>query len=80
MESTANLFAHRAIPRPSKTRETRKGILITGFLAKLNPSRIAEGYPPYAFGRLARMLKNIPPARLDVIKGACDDAERTGFP
>jgi hypothetical protein len=78
MDHIGTLFHN--LPRPNKSRETRRGTLILGFLARLNPSRIEKGIPSYTYGRLARMLKGIPDARLEVIKGNCDEAERTGFP
>ncbi|HET8581034.1 MAG TPA: hypothetical protein VFL98_01030 [Candidatus Paceibacterota bacterium] len=54
---------------------TERGELMRYFLERLNPERIADGYPPMTMSRMGKLLEKIPTKDLYYLKRVCDDAK-----
>lgn len=81
MEHVGTLFSYNTptlVRIPKKDRETERGSLMTYFLQRLNPSRVAAGYKPLKYARMGVILEGIPTKDLYYIKRVCDDAPHWG--
>ena len=56
------------------TKETERGQLMKYFCDQLNTSRLRDGLPPIAMGRMGKMLQQIPTKDLYYLKRVCDDS------
>lgn len=56
-------------------RKTERGELMRYFVERLNRSRVRDGLPPIAMGRMGKMLEKIPTKDLYYIQSVCDRAE-----
>ena len=59
----------------TKSRATERGELMRYFCEKLNVSRLRDGLPPIAMGRMGKLLEKIPTKDLYYMKRVCDDAQ-----
>lgn len=58
-----------------KDTATERGEMMKYFIAKLNVSRVRDGYPPLTLPRMGRVLQAIPTKDLYYLKSVCDDAK-----
>ncbi|HUO50530.1 MAG TPA: hypothetical protein VMU25_03165 [Candidatus Paceibacterota bacterium] len=59
----------------ANTRKTERGELLKYFCERINPERIADGYPKITIGRMGKMLEKIPTKDLYYLKRVCDDSK-----
>lgn len=59
----------------SKSRETERGELMRYFLTRINPARIADGYPKMTMAHMGKTLEQIPTKDLYYLKRVCDDSK-----
>ncbi|TSC61836.1 MAG: hypothetical protein Athens041674_640 [Parcubacteria group bacterium Athens0416_74] len=56
------------------SKETERGELMRYFCDRLNTTRVPDGLPPVAMGRMGKLLQKIPTKDLYYLKRICDDA------
>lgn len=54
---------------------TERGELMRYFCERLNISRVRDGLPPIAMGRMGKLLQAIPTKDLYYLKKVCDDSQ-----
>lgn len=58
----------------STAKETERGEMMKYFCERLNVTRLRDGLPPVAMGRMGKLLQAIPTKDLYYLKRVCDDA------
>ncbi len=61
-----------------KSNETERGELMRYFCQELNKTRVPDGLPPIAMGRMGKLLQQIPTKDLYYLKKVCDDSANFG--
>ena len=57
-----------------KVRDTERGELMKYFCDELNRTRVPDGLPKIAMGRMGKILQQIPTKDLYYLKRVCDDS------
>ncbi len=57
-----------------KTNETERGEIMRYFCQELNKTRVPDGLPPIAMGRMGKLLQQIPTKDLYYLKKVCEES------